>query len=166
MAGEVVVNASWSSRGRLQDGKVQMIHAIFSLVVFVLITGQMSGVPAVRAQTSTRADSVESLSRSMSAKVAAGPLYTINKTINLQEILIRGPRHAPITIVEFSNFHCPFCSRVSPTLERLRRQYPGQIKRVFKHYPMPFDRRAILPHEAALAAGEQGKFWEMHDLLF
>lgn len=78
----------------------------------------------------------------------------------------KGSRNAPITIVEFSDFQCPFCARVSPTIQQLLKQYPGQVKWVFKHFPLAFHPDAPLAHEASLAAGEQGKFWEMHDLIF
>ena len=78
----------------------------------------------------------------------------------------KGKEHAPITILGFSDFQCPFCARVSPTPEWLLQHYPGQVKWVFKHFPLLFRPDAPLAHEAALAAGAQGKFWEMHDLLF
>ena len=82
------------------------------------------------------------------------------------ETVSQGPSDAPITIVEFSDLQCPFCARATATLEQLMEAYPGKVQRVFKHYPLPFHRDAPLAHEAALAAGEQGKFWDMHGLLF
>jgi protein-disulfide isomerase len=79
---------------------------------------------------------------------------------------VRGAPEAPVTIVEFSDFQCPFCAAVRPTLEQLLREYPGQVRLVFKHFPLEFHENAPLAHQAALAAGEQGKFWEMHDQIF
>lgn len=76
-----------------------------------------------------------------------------------------GPENASVTIVEFSDLQCPYCARISPTLKRLLQLYPGQIRWVFKHFPLRIHPDAPLAHEAALAAHEQGKFWEMHDLL-
>jgi len=77
-----------------------------------------------------------------------------------------GPKDAAITIVEFSEFQCPFCSRVLPAKKQIMDAYKGKVKFVFKHTPLPFHKDAQLASEAALAAGEQGKFWEMHDKLF
>lgn len=78
---------------------------------------------------------------------------------------VRGPDEAQITVVEYSDFQCPFCARVSSTVQKLLREYPDQVKWVFKHFPLAFHPNAPLAHEAAVAAGAQGKFWEMHDLL-
>ena len=77
-----------------------------------------------------------------------------------------GPKDAPVTVVMFSEFQCPFCSRVVPTLAQLRQEYKGQVQLVFKHNPLSFHKDAPLASEAAWAAHEQGRFWEMHDLLF
>jgi len=78
----------------------------------------------------------------------------------------KGPKDAKITIIEFSEFECPFCSRVTPTIQQLFKDYEGKIRVVFKHNPLPFHPHAMPASEAAFAAGAQGKFWEMHDKLF
>ncbi|GEL72806.1 DsbA family protein [Myxococcus virescens] len=79
---------------------------------------------------------------------------------------VKGDKNAPVTIVAFSDFECPFCSRVVPTLKQLEDQYGGKIKVAFKNQPLPFHANAKLAAAAALAAHEQGKFWEYHDKLF
>ncbi len=79
---------------------------------------------------------------------------------------IKGPANAKVTIVEFSEFQCPFCSRVLPTLDKVRQEYGDKVRIVFKHNPLSFHKEAPYASEAALAAGAQGKFWEMHDMLF
>ncbi len=79
---------------------------------------------------------------------------------------VKGAKNAPVTIVEFSDFQCPFCSRVVPTLHDLEKQYEGKVKVIFKHQPLPFHQNARPAANAAMAANEQGKFWEMHDKLF
>jgi protein-disulfide isomerase len=86
--------------------------------------------------------------------------------LDLSNSPVLGPANAPVTIVEFSDLRCPFCARVVPTLKELMKQYPKQIKWVFKNYPLDFHTDSPLAHQAALAAGKQGKFWEMHDLVF
>ncbi len=78
----------------------------------------------------------------------------------------RGPADAKLTIVVFSDFQCPFCGRVEPTLAELEKAYPGQVRIVWKHQPLPMHPQAIPAALAAEAAREQGKFWPMHDKLF
>ncbi|WP_443096568.1 DsbA family protein [Pyxidicoccus fallax] len=79
---------------------------------------------------------------------------------------VKGPKNAPITIVAFSDFECPFCSRVLPTLKQIEEQYGNKVKVAFQNQPLPFHANAKPAAAAALAAHEQGKFWEMHDKLF
>jgi protein-disulfide isomerase len=78
----------------------------------------------------------------------------------------KGPASAPVTLVAFSDFQCPFCSRAVPTLKEVEAAYPGKLRIAFKEMPLPFHDKAHLAAEAALAANEQGKFWQMHDKLF
>jgi len=85
--------------------------------------------------------------------------------IDVQDSPALGPENAPVTVVEFSDFQCPYSARASLTLKRLLQLYPGRVRWVFKHFPLRIHPDAPLAHEAALAAREQGKFWEMHDLL-
>ncbi|HXJ19102.1 MAG TPA: thioredoxin domain-containing protein [Polyangia bacterium] len=79
---------------------------------------------------------------------------------------MKGPANAKVTIVEFSDFQCPFCGRVIPTVQQIEKNYPNDVRLVFIHNPLPFHPNAEPAAEAAVAAGEQGKFWEMHDKLF
>ena len=77
-----------------------------------------------------------------------------------------GPAAAPITIIEFSDYQCPFCARVNPTLTKIRAQYGDKVRIVFKDFPLPNHAQAPKAAEAAHCAGDQGKYWEMHDRLF
>ena len=79
---------------------------------------------------------------------------------------VRGPESAKVTIVEFADFQCPFCTRVNSTLTQIREQYPKDVKLVFKHLPLRIHPQAPGAHAAAEAAHRQGKFWEMHDKIF
>lgn len=88
------------------------------------------------------------------------------KQLETAHSAVRGNKQAPVTIVEFSDFQCPYCASVAPTLRQLVAQYPDQVQWVFKNFPLDFHLDSPLAHRAALAAGEQGKFWEMHDLIF
>ena len=71
-----------------------------------------------------------------------------------------------VTIVEFSDFQCPFCGRLAEALDEVVAAYPEDVRLVFKHFPLPMHADAEPGARATLAAHEQGKFWEMHDLLF
>ena len=94
--------------------------------------------------------------------VAAGPA----QQIDLAHSPTRGPATAPISLVEFSDFECPFCAETAPVVRQLLLAYPSQVRFAFKHHPLPMHKESPLAHEAAAAAADQGKFWEMHDLLF
>jgi len=78
----------------------------------------------------------------------------------------RGPPDAKLTIVLFSDFQCPFCGRVEPTLKQLEDTFKGQVRVVWKHQPLPMHPNAMPAALASEAAREQGKFWPFHDLLF
>ena len=73
---------------------------------------------------------------------------------------------ALVTIVEFSDFECPFCSRGKNTVDEVRQEYGDKVRVVFRHHPLPFHKAAGPAHQASIAAGRQGKFWEYHDKLF
>jgi protein-disulfide isomerase len=77
----------------------------------------------------------------------------------------KGTANAPITIVEFADFQCPFCSRATATIDQVFKEYLGQVRFYVRHSPLAFHVYAPLAAEAALAAEAQGKFWEMHDKL-
>lgn len=79
---------------------------------------------------------------------------------------VRGSPMAPVTIVEFSDFECPFCGAAFPVLERVVEESDGHVRMVFKQYPLDAHPHSRAAARAAIAAGKQGKFWQMHDLLF
>lgn len=79
---------------------------------------------------------------------------------------VRGPEDAPVRIVEYSDFHCPYSRRVAGVLDQLFERHPGLIRWEYRAFPLPFHRSAPLAHEAALIAGEWGLFWEMRDKIY
>ena len=77
-----------------------------------------------------------------------------------------GPEDASVTIVEFTDYQCPFCGRVHPTMKKLLAEYEDDVRLVMKHNPLPIHPLAPTAARAAVAAGKQGKFWEMHERIF
>lgn len=78
----------------------------------------------------------------------------------------KGKEGAPIIIVEFTDFQCPYCSRAQSTLEKIFSDYPDKVQLIFKDLPLDFHKQAKDAHIASHCASEQGKFWEYHDILF
>lgn len=87
-------------------------------------------------------------------------------SIDVAESPRRGPADAPVTIVEFSDYQCPYCKRVQPTLKEILSRYGDQVSLVFKDLPLNIHPQAEPAAQAARCAGDQGKFWEYHDKLF
>jgi predicted DsbA family dithiol-disulfide isomerase len=77
-----------------------------------------------------------------------------------------GDTKAPVTIVEFSDYQCPFCSRAEETVKKVLDDYKGKVRLYYRDYPLPFHGQAQKASEAALCAADQGKYWEMHARLF
>lgn len=97
----------------------------------------------------------------------AAPTPGIVERVPDEQGYILGPVNAPVTIVEFADFQCPYCGSAEPILKRIISRYPDKIRFVYRHFPLtsihPY---ALQAAEASECAHEQGKFWEMHDLLF
>lgn len=79
---------------------------------------------------------------------------------------VRGPASAAVTVVEFSDYECPFCARVQPTVEALQAKYGNRVRWAFKHLPLDFHPKAKPAAAAAIAAHKQGKFWEFSSKLW
>ncbi|HEX7622164.1 MAG TPA: thioredoxin domain-containing protein [Anaeromyxobacteraceae bacterium] len=94
------------------------------------------------------------------------PLQTGSAKVPIGLSPQRGPADAWVTVVEFSDFECPFCGREEPVLSQLLGAYPADLRLVYKHFPLSQHADAVPAAVAAECAGDQGKFWEMHDLLF
>ncbi|HCC53655.1 MAG TPA: disulfide bond formation protein DsbA [Desulfobulbaceae bacterium] len=86
--------------------------------------------------------------------------------INIQGAPFLGPENAPVTIVEFSDFECPYCGTVGTLMEEVLAKHPKDVKVVFKHFPLNMHKQAQSAALASMAAHRQGKFWAYHDLLF
>ena len=87
-------------------------------------------------------------------------------SVNTKGSPSKGAKNAKLAVVEFSDFQCPFCSRVNPTMDQIVKEYGDEVAVVFKHLPLRMHSKAPAAHAASEAAHRQGKFWEMHDLIF
>jgi protein-disulfide isomerase len=79
---------------------------------------------------------------------------------------VKGPAGAPIVIIEYTDFQCPYCSRVQETITKVFETYKDKVSLVFKDFPLDFHKDSKGAHQSAYCAAAQGKFWEMHDVLF
>jgi protein-disulfide isomerase len=79
---------------------------------------------------------------------------------------VKGPDSAKVTLIEYSDFECPFCVRHKATVDQIVEEYGNQVRVVFRHFPLSFHQNAPKAAEASECAAEQGKFWEMHGKIF
>ena len=86
--------------------------------------------------------------------------------ISMKDVPVRGDAKAPLTLVEFADYECPYCQQIHPVLQRLQKEFAGRIRFAFKDYPLPMHPNAPKAAEATHCAGAQGKYWEYHDALF
>ncbi len=165
------------------ESRVDNRSGTVMLVVSALILGASIVAAAMLIQTSidNAADEIAAVRSTVAALPAAAPaaraaaaptrdrrpdptkVYKINTAGSPGK---GGPESAKVTVVEFSDFQCPFCSRVTPTLKKIEEVYGEDVRIVFKHLPLRMHSKAPAAHAAAEAAHRQGKFWEMHDMIF
>jgi protein-disulfide isomerase len=131
-----------------------------------LVKDKIPGFPPEQCkQMSTDYDKVLGELKAMEAKNK--PLdEAAQKKISAADAPSFGPADAKVTIVEFSDFQCPFCTRAATATSEIKKKFGDKVRVVFRQFPLGFHQDAHLASQAALAAHEQGKFWEYHDLLF
>jgi protein-disulfide isomerase len=120
-------------------------------------------------QISTRLDSIEQLLSPLRAVAQQRPPeedFSKVYQIEVGDSPIKGDPNAPVTLVEYSDFECPYCARALPGIKALTDKYPQKVRLVFKHFPLGFHETARPLAIASMAAQEQGRFWEFHDVVF
>jgi len=110
-----------------------------------------------------RSDYLKDLRNQYSVLITLSPP---SAQVSLDGAQVRGPKNSPVTLIEFADYECPYCQQIHADLKRLLQQFDGRIVFAFKDCPLPMHRHAVKAAEAARCAGDQGKFWEYHDLLF
>lgn len=106
----------------------------------------------------------------LSKPIEQAPAQTLtgdqNKLLIREDSFKIASDSSKVTLVEFADFQCPACKAAHPVLVRLEDEYSGRVNFVFRHFPLPQHKNALLAALAAEAAGEQGKFWQYHDMLY
>jgi protein-disulfide isomerase len=152
----------------------KFLAALIALAIVAPGCAQKSDIEAVQTTQKEILAKLEKIEKDIAAKPAAAPAANRpqidpNKVyeIPVGNSAVRGPKDAPVTITMFSDFQCPFCAQTAPVVDEVLKAYPNDVNFVMKQFPL----RSIHPNadpaaRAAIAAGKQGKFWEMHDELY
>lgn len=142
--------------------------ALMALIgIAVLVPLANGGTKSTRSSgASTTSGTVGGTTDTSGAGNDGAPTVATLKPVG-QDDHVRGPENAAITLVEFSDFQCPFCQRFHPTMKRLLDEYAGKVRWVYRHFPLTQIHAEAQPAaEASECAAEQGKFWEYADALF
>ena len=137
------------------------------------------GVETTESYEAVRTQVLEHIREIRRKKAKAAYIDSLRKEANISVMLmspemsvdttgayVRGSRDAEVVVVEFADYECPYCVQVNPHLQQLKKDYGDKVAEVFKDFPLPMHHKAQKAAEAARCAGEQGKFWEYHDVLF
>ncbi len=115
----------------------------------------------------TGSDNPADYSQNLQAAAKQGAFDPKPRAVSIGDAHIRGKAGAPVTIVEFSDFQCPYCEQAYPTIKQVEKEYGDKVVLAYKYFPLvSIHPRAQKSAEAAACASDQGKFWEMHDALF
>ena len=106
---------------------------------------------------------IEDLKKSYDVKITLPYPEVPRVQVSADDDPYKGPETAPITIIQFAEFQCPYCGKAGEAVEQVMKEYDGKVKMVFRDFPLSFHDRAIPAAVAANCAGEQNKYWEMHD---
>lgn len=143
--------------------------AASSVLALVLVFGMLMNGSRVLggavAQAPTPTDQPSAAAPTPSApQPAAAPVKAVTDSDHLL-----GKKDAKVTVIEYSDFQCPFCSQIEPALEQMRKDFPNDVRMVYRHFPLSFHESAQKAAEASECAAKLGgndAFWKMHDKLF
>lgn len=142
--------------------------AFFFTLAMALDNGSLGGDDAKVADSGNVAGQQDAVV-DPAAGVAPTPTPTpvdIEQIVSLDGAHIKGAENATVTMIEYSDFECPYCSKHQETLTQILDEYPNDVRLVYKHFPLSFHANAQKAGEASECAGDQDKFWEMHDLIY
>lgn len=151
------------------------VASIIQILLLAFIVWQMAGGTdaSITGGAVGLPEAVEAKPAVVNTEPASTPPAPKPTAVDMEALIdddaVKGDANAPVTIVEFSDFECPFCSRYAKEIyPKIIAKYveTGKVKYVFRDFPLSFHQNARKAAEAAECAGEQGKYWEMHDRLF
>lgn len=151
-----------------------VVAVILSVVLSAWALIERSEMKTEIAVLNTQVETMQEEIKELKTKPAqaarpSAPTPSVVKGVRIDDDPIKGDKNAPITIVEFSDFECPFCKRSNDqVISKIDEEYvkDGKVRLVFRDFPLGFHKQAIPAAVAANCAGEQGKYWEVHDFLF
>jgi protein-disulfide isomerase len=114
-------------------------------------------------RTKARAAFVENLRKEAKINILLMPP---SADVDIAKAYTNGAHNAPVVLVEFADYECPYCQKVNPQIQQLKKEYGDNLTVIFKDFPLPMHHGSEKAAEASRCAGEQGKFWEYHDVLF
>ena len=114
-------------------------------------------------RTKARAAYVEQLRKQAKINILLMPP---SASVDVAKAYTKGAENAPVVLVEFADYQCPYCQKVNPQIQQLKKEYGDNLTVIFKDFPLPMHHGSEKAAEASRCAGEQGKFWEYHDVLF
>lgn len=114
-------------------------------------------------RTKARAAFVEQLRKQAQINIMLMPP---SAHVDVAKAYTHGDSNAPVVLVEFADYQCPYCQKVNPQIQQLKKEYGDNLTVIFKDFPLPMHHSSEKAAEASRCAGEQGKFWEYHDVLF
>jgi len=157
--------AEFQKKGSVTRGTNRAILLCFLLSInIVACSGVKKNAPIIKKEAKKAADLKEVPKNSEKAVVSAKS-PSVSK-IKIEGEPFKGEKDAPITIVEYGDFQCPYCRKLKKVLDELVKWHPGKIRFIYKNYPLSFHLYSYEAAEAWYAAREKGKSWEMYDLLY
>lgn len=152
-------------------GAVAVVLALGLLACQPATKDDVEAIQATQAEILKKLTDLEATQKKLAAAAPARkgpPAEDFDKVykINLSKAPVLGNPNAPITLVEYSDFQCPYCARTAPDVMAVLDKYPDKVRIAYKHFPLSFHPAARPAAIASVAAQEQGKFWEFHDVIF
>lgn len=147
----------------LVAGVAIMSTAALVFILNFVLSGKSFGALAANAPTAQVGQPTDP-----TADPTAQPTQPSNppKAVDAKAEYVLGPVDAKVTLIEYSDFECPYCLKQFDTTKQIVKAFPKDVRIVFRHFPLSFHPEAQKAAEASECAGQQGKFWEMHDIIF
>jgi protein-disulfide isomerase len=157
-----------SSKASFLVGLGAGVLVICTVGFFILLTVVLKGGIKISGSTPTPVIPDSSGDGQPSAVAPSVPDETVGEVapVDANKDHIRGNKNAKVTLVEYSDFQCPYCQKFHPTMQQALTEYGDKVRWVYRHYPLSFHPSAVPAANAAECASEQGKFWEYADKLF